>query len=300
MTASALSVETCDSLIVERGKIREFMSSLGSTDVVHRSVDAARKAGFPDIPAPPTFSRCYGFFEPRLGSLLGLDPSRVVVGGYRWDCSGTLVAGRSYQVSRSEVERTLKQGRRGGQMELYTVTTSLSEDPRGQVLAERMTIIHSQVAVGDSARERDSRPAGSGDESGPLPDPPPIRTVVLGPITSEDCARYAGATGQFNPVHYDLGAAHAAGMAAILVPGVYIGSVLLNWMITVGSLAGLETVEMRFRHAVWGGETLRLNVGPLTQDPHIEGETQSGWAVNGQGIVVATVEATYGTISRSL
>lgn len=39
---------------VERGRLRMFADAIGETDPVYRDVDAARTAGHPDIPAPPT------------------------------------------------------------------------------------------------------------------------------------------------------------------------------------------------------------------------------------------------------
>lgn len=40
---------------VERGPLRAFARSIGETDPIYRHVDAARAAGHPDLPVPPTF-----------------------------------------------------------------------------------------------------------------------------------------------------------------------------------------------------------------------------------------------------
>jgi acyl dehydratase len=40
---------------VSRAKIREFATAIGSTNPLHYDVDAARRAGFTDLLAPPTF-----------------------------------------------------------------------------------------------------------------------------------------------------------------------------------------------------------------------------------------------------
>ncbi|BBY00199.1 hypothetical protein MSEO_06980 [Mycobacterium seoulense] len=42
-------------LTVERARLRFFAKAIGETDPVYTDVDAAKAAGHPDIPAPPTF-----------------------------------------------------------------------------------------------------------------------------------------------------------------------------------------------------------------------------------------------------
>lgn len=40
---------------VERGRLRLFAKATGSTDPVYTDVEAARAAGYPDLPVPPSF-----------------------------------------------------------------------------------------------------------------------------------------------------------------------------------------------------------------------------------------------------
>jgi len=42
-------------LTLERGRLRFFAQAIGETDPVYSDVDAARAAGYADLPAPPTF-----------------------------------------------------------------------------------------------------------------------------------------------------------------------------------------------------------------------------------------------------
>ncbi len=41
---------------VGRGKIAEFARAIGEDSALHRDVEAARAAGYPDVIAPPTFA----------------------------------------------------------------------------------------------------------------------------------------------------------------------------------------------------------------------------------------------------
>ncbi|WP_200933243.1 MULTISPECIES: MaoC family dehydratase N-terminal domain-containing protein [unclassified Sphingomonas] len=43
------------SLLVTRSRLRFFAKAIGQTDPVFFDVDAARRAGHPDLPVPPTF-----------------------------------------------------------------------------------------------------------------------------------------------------------------------------------------------------------------------------------------------------
>ncbi len=47
---------------VERGKIREFCQAIGETNPIYWDAEAARKAGFEDTPAPPTFQTSFVFW----------------------------------------------------------------------------------------------------------------------------------------------------------------------------------------------------------------------------------------------
>ncbi|MEW9573818.1 MaoC family dehydratase N-terminal domain-containing protein [Rhodanobacter sp. Si-c] len=42
-------------LPLERGRLRAFARAVGEPDPVYVDVEAARAAGYPDLPAPPTF-----------------------------------------------------------------------------------------------------------------------------------------------------------------------------------------------------------------------------------------------------
>ncbi|MUL44924.1 MaoC family dehydratase [Mycobacterium sp. CBMA293] len=43
------------SLTIDRGRLRFFAKAIGETDPVYTEVDAAKAAGYQDLPAPPTF-----------------------------------------------------------------------------------------------------------------------------------------------------------------------------------------------------------------------------------------------------
>jgi acyl dehydratase len=81
---------------------------------------------------------------------------------------------------------------------------------------------------------------------------------VVGPITRVAIARYAGAGGDFNPIHLDEEFARAAGMPSVFSHGLLsaglLGQYLAHW---VGS-ANVRSFGVRFTGQVWPGDVLTL------------------------------------------
>jgi acyl dehydratase len=78
----------------------------------------------------------------------------------------------------------------------------------------------------------------------------------FGPLTITDIVRYAGASGDFNPLHHDEEAAKAAGFAGVFSIGMFqaalLGTFAADWL-------GAENVRRfttRFKEQVWPGDVL--------------------------------------------
>lgn len=82
----------------------------------------------------------------------------------------------------------------------------------------------------------------------------------FGPVTRTDLVKYAGAGGDFNPIHHDEGFAHAAGYPSVFAHGLYTaglaGAALAE---AVGPLA-LRRYGVRYVGQVWPGETITVTV----------------------------------------
>jgi acyl dehydratase len=73
---------------VGREKIREFAAAVGDTNPVYRDPAAARKLGYPDVIAPPTFAiivTSRAAHQVIMDPELGVDYSRVVHGEQRFE-----------------------------------------------------------------------------------------------------------------------------------------------------------------------------------------------------------------------
>ncbi len=85
----------------------------------------------------------------------------------------------------------------------------------------------------------------------------PVRTHKL---TRTDLVKYAGASGDFNPMHHDETLATAAGMPSVFGHGMFsmgfLGSALTDW---VGP-GRVVAMRARFSKQTWPGETLVTKV----------------------------------------
>lgn len=128
---------------VEAGKIREFAIAVGDPDPVYRELEAARAAGHPAIPAPPTFVVVAGHWRDQAAMIrmLGVDIRRVVVGETGWEYHAPVYAGDRLTAARVVDSVTERPGRRGGTMTLITITADFVRDDDTICVRQRDVII---------------------------------------------------------------------------------------------------------------------------------------------------------------
>ena len=71
------------SVAVEKGRLRFFAKATGQADAVYFDEEAARAAGHPGLPVPPTFLFCLEMESPNpaaIRDMLGLDYKRLLHG----------------------------------------------------------------------------------------------------------------------------------------------------------------------------------------------------------------------------
>ena len=95
-----------------------------------------------------------------------------------------------------------------------------------------------------------------------LGDTHPPRTV--GPLTITDIVRFAGAGGDFNPLHHDPAFAARAGFPAIIAHGQLTAGLLAAWVSDWFGVEHLRSFEVRFMAPVLVGDTLTLR-GTVTE-----------------------------------
>jgi acyl dehydratase len=78
----------------------------------------------------------------------------------------------------------------------------------------------------------------------------------FGPITKTDIVRYAGASGDYNPLHHDEEFARSAGHPSIFAMGMFqaglLGTFMSDWL--AGGI--VRQFQVRFREQVWPDDVL--------------------------------------------
>ena len=81
--------------------------------------------------------------------------------------------------------------------------------------------------------------------------------MVFGPLARVDIVRYAGASGDFNPIHTDEGYARSTGAPTVfamgMLPAGYLAHAVADWF---GGSQNLRRFKVRFTTRVWPGDEL--------------------------------------------
>lgn len=125
--------------------------------------------------------------------------------------------------------------------------------------------------------------------------------VVEHRLTRTDLVRYAGASGDYNPMHHDEVKATKAGMPSTFGHGMLsmaiVGRALTNWL----GVDALRSFNVRFSKQTWPGDTLstRLTVTDKRKDDGDNLVDVACELVNQSGDVVLAGQATAELRSRA-
>lgn len=106
----------------------------------------------------------------------------------------------------------------------------------------------------------------TGIEVGHRPDP-----RVIGPLTQTDIVRFAGAGGDFNPLHHDPAAATAAGFDRPIAMGQFTAGLLAAWLTDWCGVENLRAYRVRFTAPLMIGDTLELSGEVVSIQPGKQG-----------------------------
>jgi len=79
-------------------------------------------------------------------------------------------------------------------------------------------------------------------------------------LTRTDLVMYAGASGDFNPMHHDEVAAKDAGLPSVFGHGMFTMGLLGKALTDYVGVGNLEKYSVRFTQQTWPGETLTTHV----------------------------------------
>lgn len=122
-------------------------------------------------------------------------------------------------------------------------------------------------------------------------------TRVIGPITQTDIVRFAGAGGDFNPLHHDPEFVATSGFPGVIAMGQMQAGILAGWLSDTFGVEHVRSFGVRFVAPVFLGDTLTVG-GTITAITETDGETRAdldlvvsgakGPVVTGSATVVVT------------
>ena len=126
-------------VLVEKGRLHFFAKATGQTDPVYWDEVAARAAGHPALPVPPTFLFCLEMASPdpaAIRHLLGMDYRRLLHGEQGFTYHSLAYAG---DVLRFEQRIEDIYGKKGGALEFVLRKTRVTKQ-RGKPVADLRTV----------------------------------------------------------------------------------------------------------------------------------------------------------------
>jgi len=281
---------TVEGLTVEPGKVAEFAAAVTDADPVHHDAAVARERGFDAVPAPLTFTRL-GLFDryrpPGVGVErgfdLGLDHPHVVHGEQAYAYDRPPVAGDTLTGTTTLADVTQREGSRGGTLTFVELETAYRDDDGEPVLTEYVTLIETGGGIDDGPDGPDDPDGAYVAEEGPAetrrsdrphygetPTPSAVSAGTTGPelvvedVGREDFVRYAGASGDFNTIHYAEPYARAAGNPTVFGQGMYTAGVAAHLVSGWLGLAAIQRFRTRFENRLWPASTL-IATGEVTE-----------------------------------
>jgi acyl dehydratase len=123
---------------VERGHIRRFVEAIGDPNPIYVDEAAARAAGHPAIPAPPTFATALRPNDPRQG--MDIDWKKLLHGEQEFRYERPLYAGDRITVVGTIAEAYVKAGK-SGEMDMMVLETVGSDAGGKPVFSARSLVV---------------------------------------------------------------------------------------------------------------------------------------------------------------
>lgn len=98
-----------------------------------------------------------------------------------------------------------------------------------------------------------------------------IPPFVVEGVTRPDFVRYAGASGDFVPLHYDQTFVEAAGIPTVFAQGMYTAGLLSKALTDYAGIGQVRKFKVRFATRVWPGDTVTCR-GKVTNKTERGGE----------------------------
>lgn len=280
------TVTTVEGLEVEAGKVEEFARAVKDDNPAHRDAAAAEQQGFPEVPAPLTFTRTAYFprYRPEgvgmdYGMDLGLHWDRLVHGEQEYEFERPIYVG---DVLRGETTLAdVYQRESAGTLTFLVYETKYRDADGNLVLTERLTRIEtppSEATAEQTGAVRDepvnavvsetsSSPGGDPTSPPQVPNPTALHDLSVGEqgpelvvetLNRQDFVRYAGASGDFSRLHYDEPYTRSLGYESVFAQGMLTMGIAAHLVADWFGLERVTTIQARFQDQVWPGDSMTV------------------------------------------
>ena len=123
---------------VERGHIRRFAEAVGDSNPIYVDEAAARAAGHPRIPAPPTFAAALRANDPRAG--IDIDWRKLLHGEQELVFHRPVYAGDRLTLVGRIADAAVKQAK-AGVLDALVLETVATDDAGARVFTARSTVL---------------------------------------------------------------------------------------------------------------------------------------------------------------
>ena len=215
MTLDASIIGAADETVtieVDPARLRAFAEAIGEHRELYLDSAAARAAGYPDIPVPPTYHFSLGRERSRLFTLLedrGVDPLKLLHGEQHFCYAAITHAGDTLTVARRVSDYFEK---KDGALKFIVMETDIRKPDGELVSLAHETLVLPEAALPANA-PKSAKPLSA--EGGSLM----LGPLTPGLVTREMLARFGPASGDLNRVHLDAGAARSAGYDDVFAHG---------------------------------------------------------------------------------
>src|ERR1700730_17084352 len=98
-----------------------------------------------------------------------------------------------------------------------------------------------------------------------------IPTITIEHVSRPDFVRYAGASGDFVPLHYDQTFVEAAGIPTVFAQGMFTAGLLSKALTDYAGIGQVRKFKVRFATRVWPGDVVTCR-GKVTNKTEKNGE----------------------------
>ena len=256
---------------VEAGAILAFARALGDPNPVYSDATVARREGFTDVLAPPTFTMVADAFDPAYPRRLGVGPEGVASRDtpydallhvhHRFEYHRHVCAGETLTARRLPATEWTKQGRRGGRLDFVETVTEFVDDTGTVAISSAWTDVRPEAGhQAMSTASPGNPPAGASAQA------PTDGVVVVRGLSRTQIVMYVGIAGDFHPLHHDDAYAVAQGYPSVFAPGMLTMALTGRAVTDAVGDGRLRTFGGRLTGQVWPGATLR--VGVTSTGPH--------------------------------